>query len=173
MIFKKERSLKDKVFGTKIVFVDYGERDSIGGVSKTEKELEAQLIDDFGAPEVELGGEFVGYVKLSGKDLSVSIDDSKASDHDKITFVLSSSKAIVKEGFEAPLLVDAKKTPAHKDTHATLTQEQTAEVRCKIFEDIIVDRLCRAVDSLKAKLTTFETEDIDEVIIPLKNHNHK
>ena len=166
MLFKKERSLSDKVFGTKVVFVDFGERDSVGAICKVEKELEAQLIEDFGAPEVELGGEYKAYAKLESGKVVLCNDSDPAKE--EVTLVLSSSKMAVKPGFVAPFVVDAKKIVAEN----TLTAEQIAEAKCLAFETEVIKRLEAAITELKAKLTTFETEVLDEVTIPVTGHQH-
>lgn len=166
MLFKKERSLSDKVFGTKVVFVDFGERDSVGAICKVEKELEAQLIEDFGAPEVELGGEYKAYAKLDGGKV-VLCNDSDL-EKEEVTLVLASCKMAIKEGFVAPFVVDAKKLEAG----SKLTAEQIAEAKCLAFETEVVKRLTAAITALKAKLTTFETEVLDEVTIPVTGHQH-
>lgn len=165
MLFKKERSLSDKVFATKVVFVDFGERDSVGAICKVEKELEAQLIEDFGAPEVELGGEYKAFAKLEGGKV-VLCEESGGGE--EVTLVLSSCKAAIKQGFVAPFAVDAKKIVAEN----TLTAEQIAEAKCLAFEEEVVKRLTAAITELKAKLTTFETETLDEVTIPVTGHSH-
>ena len=170
MLFKKTRSLNEKVFSTKISFVDFGERDALGAIDAEAKANEQALVDDFGAPIVSVGKEFVGHAKVeSGK--VVLVDDSTDPDAACVSYVLSEKKIDVTTGFEALFAINAKKECACMDkadpSVTILTPEQVAEAKCLVFEVEIEKRLAEVIDGLKAKYTAFETEELDEIAIPV------
>lgn len=170
MLFKKSRSLKDKVFGTKIEFVDFGERDALGQIDVEAKAKEQDLIDNFGAPQVSVGKEFVGHVKLV--DGKVTLVEQTDADAICITYILSEKILDVTTGFTASIGVDAKKETA---IEAKLTAEQVAEAKCLVFEEVVAKRLLATIDSLKAKFTAFESEALEEIAIPVPTapeHKH-
>lgn len=171
MLFKKTRQLKDKVFSTKIEFVDFGERDGLGAIDQTAKAKEQDLIDNFGAPKISAGKEFKGHAKVEdGKVVLCEYTDGIAETC--ISFILSDKELDVTTGFVAAIAVDAKK---EKEVPSKLTAEQVAEAKCLIFETEIEKRLTTAIDGLKAKYTAFELEELEEIAIPVPtalDHEH-
>lgn len=171
MLFKKTRTLKDKVFTTKVEFVDFGERDGLGAIDSVAKEKEQDLIDNFGAPKISVGKEFIGHAKVQdGKVVLCEYTDGSAETC--ISFVLSEKQLDVTTGFLAGIAVDANK---EKAVESKLTAEQVAEAKCLIFEKEIEKRLLAAINSLKAKFTAFESEVLDEIAIPVPTapeHSH-
>lgn len=167
MLFKKTRTLKEKVFGTKIEFVDFGERDAVGAIDPVAKANEEDLIDNFGAPEVSIGKEFVGHVKMDGGKVILTAESDP--DCTCITYVLSEKKLPVTTGFVVSFALDAKKESDLKDTTGavTLTAEQVAEAKCLVFEEVIEARLVETIEGLKAKFTAFESEELVEIAIPV------
>ncbi len=165
MLFQTKRTLKEQVFGTKIDFVDFGERDSLGVIDATSKASEEELIDNFGAPVISIGKEFKGSADIvDGKVTIVTAADSSAAAI-PLQFVLADISAPVTKGFCAPFVIDAKKEKLIDGK--AFTVDQIAEAKCLLFEKIITERLSEAITGLKAKTTSFESEILDEIAIPI------
>lgn len=163
MLFKTTRVLKDKVFSTSISFVDFGERDSLGAIDNESRIKEQSLVDDFGAPKITLGKEFIGHVKVvDGKVQLADYTDGIAETC--ISFILANKETEVTTGFAASIAIDAKKEQA---VLGKLTAEQVAEAKCLVFEQAITERLKAAIATLKENFTTFEEEELAEIAIPI------
>lgn len=160
MLFKTTRSLKDKVFGTSISFVDFGERDSLGFVDNAARVKEQALLDDFGAPKISVGKEFTGYIQI--EDGKVKLVE-EALDAKLVKFIIADKQVEVTTGFVASIAIDAKK---EYQVTPSLTSEQEAEAKCLIFEKVITQRLQEAILNLKSHFTTFEEEPLAEISIP-------
>lgn len=173
MILKKERTLQNKLFGTKISFVAFGKRDDTGAIVKEVAQEEEQIIDDFGAPILQVGGQFGGVVKIVDKKVTlVKIEDALADyvlqdGESKIEFVLNNVTVALDDKFTTSYVADANKETATDK----LTQEQIAEAKCLIFEKAIQDRSQELIIAYKEKLTAFETElkdaNSEEFTIPI------
>ena len=180
MIFKKERNLQNKVFSTKISFVNYGAKDSAGNLYKAVAEQEEKLIDDFGAPTVKVGGQFIGHVKLEADKLTVKTfanasEAEAVGDAECITYVLADADIALDKTFQVEYSVTSKKEKATEK----LTAEQVAEAKCLIFEDVIQKRAEAVITEFKKKTTSFETElednNSEEFTIPVvsaESHTH-
>ena len=154
MNFTIDRTLEDLVFSTFVKFESNGT-----GVLTPEQEL--ALINDFGAPVVEVGGSFTGNYKVdAGKVVEADGGDVVGVDCDEITFVLNSMTMEAKEGFEATYSSNAKKIlAADYETNVQITTaELLAEARCKLFENEVLSRLSIGLTALIAKSSTFETD---------------
>ena len=159
MILRKERSLKNNVYSTKISFVSYGSKDkSSGAIDKTIAAQEAKIIDDFGAPKVSVGGSFLGTVKVTDDGKVEVVNEEKPEEGVVIKFVLPVNEINLDNTFATSLSIDAGSTKEIE----VLTAEQVAEAKCKIFEETIQNRAGKKILEYKKKLTNFETAFDDE-----------
>ena len=179
MILRRERSLKNNVYSTKTSFVNYGKKDVSGVIDKKIAAEEAEIIDNFGAPKVSIGGLFLGTVKVTDEDgdgkekvevvkTTFKTKQELADDDEagvfKIDFVLAANEINLDNTFNAALSINANSTKGIEG----LTAEQVAEAKCKIFEKVIQDRAENKILEYKKKLTDFENE-FEEFEIPLSN----
>lgn len=160
MKFEKQRSLKNNIFSTKIVRVEEDDQDCIL--------KEEQLEDDFGCVEVEVGGIFEAKVgKALDGSLEITAITSKTrtrdSEYANFKFNLPSKKVKLVMDTEIPFLCDATKEPSREFLKVVIPSLKIAEYKCKIFEEIILDRIELAITEWKKKQTTFEEEILDAV----------
>lgn len=150
MKFRIERSLKDKVFMTNIMFSDYGD-------SSLTSEEEKALIEDFGSVSIEVGGTYTGKFKV-GESNKLEMVEGPDGEADDITFVQNNMKLALNDTFKISYNSDANKQEA--TTH--LNAYQISEAKCLLFEKEIEKKIAAALKDLKAKQTSFETEDLKE-----------
>lgn len=160
MKFEKQRSLKKNVFATKIVRVEEDNQDCIL--------KEEQLEDDFGCVEVEVGGIFEAKIgKGSDGSLEVTPVTSKLSTREaesvNFKFNLPSQKVKLIMDVEIPFSCDASKETSREFLKVVIPSLKIAEFKCKIFEEIILDRIELAIAAWKKKQTNFEEEILDPV----------
>lgn len=168
MKFRIERSLVDNVFSTKTLFEAYGksEGESFENgkvISTISAELEKKLIDDFGIPNIMLGGEFKGKAKLNEGKLEVKLYDEEllAEGEEVISFSLIEDKSALCETFSASYSADANKQEKYMvDGEGSPTTKfnkyQFSEAKCLIFEKEIANRIKIVLDELRSKQTQFE-----------------
>ena len=166
MKFEKQRSLKNNIFGTKIVRVEEDNQDCIL--------REEQLEDDFGSVEVEVGGIFEAKVtKALDGSLDIAPITSKVKTRDSeitsLKFNLPKQKVKLLMDTEIPFLCDATKEPSREFLKVVVPGLKMAEFKCKIFEEIILDRIELAITAWKKKHTTFEEEILDAIHFSLEN----
>lgn len=160
MKFEKQRSLKNNIFSTKIVRVEEDDQDCIL--------KEEQLEDDFGCVEVEVGGIFEAKI-AKGLDGSLEITPitsksrTRDAEYDNIKFSLPSQKVKLQMDVEIPFTCDATKEPSREFLKVVVPSLKIAEHKCKIFEEVILDRIEQAITAWKKKQTDFEQEILQPV----------
>lgn len=160
MKFEKRRSLKNNVFSTKIVRVFEDDQDCIL--------KEEQLEDDFGCVEVEVGGIFEAKITKSLEGvLEVTSITSKAKARDaeeaNFKFNLPSQRVKLLMDVQIPFACDATKESSREFLKIVIPGLKIAEHKCKIFEDIILDRIELAIEAWKKKQTIFEEEVLEPI----------
>lgn len=153
MIFKTVRNLKNKVFSTSLVRVP--EQDDPCA------EIEKVLEDDFGPVEVEAGGKFEAYVtKVEGQKPTYAKPTAEDKDGLLFKFALDPKKIPLVAKAEISYSCDSEKeTPRKTEKGLVITPLEIAELKCKIFEETVKERITAAVQDWKAKQTNFETEE--------------
>jgi len=148
MNFKTERSLSEKVYTTVVKFDSYG-----GGVD-IDADGEKIMIEDFGAPKLDIGA-----ITFSGK-YAIAADGSVTPDAvagESVTFVLSNKEIDIKEGFEARYSVDCKKIGKEQLGTIMNTPELVAEARCLLFETKVKASLVTCLADFRKLKTRFES----------------
>lgn len=146
MNFTKKKSLDEQVFTVTIDFA------SFGATNMTAEEEQA-LIQDLGAPIIDIGGQYTGKYAV-GADSKIAAD---ATNGDAVSVIINSKKVSVTTGFHAELSVDAKKIPATELTGTTLkTALLMAEAKCDLFADSVAQKITTAINDLRTKATTYE-----------------
>ena len=154
MNFQVNRKLENKVFTTEVKFQSYGATDLTPEDEKT-------LINDFGAPTINVGATYTGKFIVEGGKLK-----EDEVDGEEVKFVINSNKVEVKEGFVVAYTIDSKKIPATEPGAEYLkTTQLVAEARCLVFEAAIKQKLEEAIAELRAKETTFEKDAPKEFTI--------
>lgn len=143
MNFKVEKSLENQVFSVAVKF------DSFGAPDLTAEDEQA-LISDFGAPTIDIGGEYADKLKVDAGKIVTDIAG------DPVKVVVNSKKVPVTTGFEASLAIDAKKLPAAELGVSLTTAQLVAEAKCDLFVAKIKDKLAAAIADLRAKKTAYE-----------------
>lgn len=143
MNFKVEKSLDNQVYTVAVKF------ESFGATDLTAAEEQA-LVADFGAPVIDIGGQYDGKLKA---DAGVITEDPTGDD---VSVIVNSNKVSVTTGFAASLTVDAKKIST-ADLGVSLTTVQLlAEAKCDLFAAKIKEKLATAITALRAKKTSYE-----------------
>ena len=164
MVFETVRKLKNYVFSTSLVRKVIQDDEAA--------EIEKGLEDDFGPVVVDAGGMFEGYVtKAEAKDKpTVSLTGPEAEGTIKIKFALENKnlisldqKAIIKYSCNAE-----NETSKKVKEGVELTPLEVAEVKCKIFEAVMKEKINKAVEEWKAKKTDFETAAVDTFEVHLE-----
>lgn len=144
MNFTVEKTLDNQVFTATVKF------DSFGSTEITAEE-EAALVADFGAPKIDIGGEYTGKYKLeSGKPV---VDEVTG---DAVKLIVNSKKVDVTTGFLATVSVDAKKIPDTEKGASISTSQLVAEAKCVLFVEQIHAKLAAAIAELRSKKTAYE-----------------
>ena len=153
MIFEIKRNLTDKVFSSTIKFKAFG-------APGYDEEAEKFLIDDFGAPTIDVGA--IEYkAKFKVEEGKLVIDD--LAGEDEIEFVLNSKKVKVDNVFTASYAIDAKREKGM--TTVLSTPELVAEAKCILFETKVQAKVAEAIAALRTKGTQFEVDAPIEVTI--------
>lgn len=145
MNFIIEKTLDNQVFTATIKF------DSFGSTEITAEEEQA-LVGDFGAPKIDIGGEYIGKYKV--EDGTPVVDDIAG---DTVKLVVNSKKVDVTTGFMAAIAIDAKKIPEAEKGVSISTAQLVAEAKCILFVEKIQQKLSAAITELRAKKTTYES----------------
>ena len=163
MKFNVERTLSDKVFSSIVKFDSYGvvsktlsdEDDEVVSMSMTAEEEKA-IFEDFGYPVIEVGGEYLGYVKMVEGKVTIldDVDGAEDGEAEKITFVRNVEKYTLDDNFQVKYSSNAKKL---KDTEK-LTALQQSEAKCLIFEKNVEEKIKKAIEALKECRTKFEED---------------
>lgn len=143
MNFKVEKSLDNQVYTVAVKF------DSFGATDLTAAEEQA-LVADFGAPTIDVGGQYDGKLKV---DEGVIVEDVTG---DTVSIIVNSNKVAVTTGFIASLTVDAKKIAAADLGVSLTTPHLVAEAKCDLFAAKIKEKLAAAITALRAKKTSYE-----------------
>ena len=160
MKFKKERKLQDNVFTSKIVRIEDEFQDCV---------LEDRVLEnDFGPVSVEAGGKFEAIVEKDGSTGGLvfkAITSANKSEADKANFkfALAPAKTVLLMGTSIDFSCDAREEASRTYESLTLTPLKAAEFKCKIFEEVILDRIKLAIEDWKVNKTDFETEILDPV----------
>lgn len=182
MKFSRVRKIENNVFETVIKFKAYG------GDGVYDEEGEKRLINDFGAPCIE-----IGYVKgtyevtsedgqpkvISVEPLASTVAKHVFEDEFKITESEESEKKYatvcehkrghksLDEKFSVTLKLPIKNASGTPCELAKLTSDELSvfEAKCRVFEETIIARAKSAMKELYGKDTTFETEDSGEIIL--------
>lgn len=160
MKFETKRSLKNNIFSTSIVRVEEDDQDCIL--------KEEQLENDFGCMEVETGGIFEAKVtKDEHGALSINAITSKTKTRDaeiaNFKFNIPSKKVKLIMDVEIPFSCDATKESSREFLKVSIPSLKIAEYKCRIFEEVILDRIEQVIAEWKNKQTTFEEEIIEPV----------
>lgn len=160
MKFEIHRKLENKVFSTVIKFKEYGGKD-------IEAEEEKVLLNDFGAPKINLGK-----IDFSGK---VSKDeDGKlkvSEDGEELSLVFNAKTILIDENFLTSFVIDPKNVNSVevkevKEGNKVLVDNQAiAEAACLLFENKIQETLEEKIEELKKLYTEFEKESPIEFTI--------
>lgn len=144
MNFKIEKSLDNQVFTAAVKF------DSFGATNVTAEEEKA-LVADFGAPKIDVGGEYVGLYKVvEGRPEADVTGDS-------VKVIVNSKKVDVTEGFVATISIDARKIAETEKGLSISTSQLVAEAKCVLFVEQIQVKLAAAIADLRAKQTAYES----------------
>ena len=173
MKFNVTRKLTDKVFSSIVKFESYGvvasinsdEDDEIVSMSITAEEEKA-LFEDLGYPVIEIGGSYVGYVKIPNRDSAEKatlVDKTSAVQSDspetlkegytKIEFVRNVEKYTLDENFEVRYSSNAKKLEDEEDG---LKAVEISELKCLIFENSVEEKIKEALKTIRQDQTKFE-----------------
>lgn len=157
MKFDKLRGLKNNVFSTTIVRVEDDDQDC--------KVKEALLEDDFGYVEVQVGGRFEGQIsKANGSELFTIVKEGdKVKSSDVLAFALPSSKVKLTMGTEISFTCDANKEVSRVFNDKTVPALKIAEAKCRIFEQVIEERIGEAIAAWKKQGTEFEQEILEPI----------
>ena len=160
MKFEKQRSLKHNIFSTTIVRVEEDDQDCML--------KEEQLEDDFGCVEVEVGGIFEAKIGI-GTDGSLEVTPvtsklpTRESESANFKFNLPSQKVKLIMDVKIPFSCDATKETSREFLKVVIPSLKIAEYKCRIFEEIILDRIELAIEAWKKKQTNFEEEILEAV----------
>lgn len=144
MNFTIEKTLDNQVFTATVKFASFGS-------TTVTAEEEQTLIGDFGAPKIDIGGEYTGKYKI---EAGVPVVDDVAGD--AIKLIVNSKKVDVTTGFVATVSVDAKKIPDSEKGVSVSTAQLVAEAKCVLFVEKIQAKLATAIADLRTKQTAYE-----------------
>ena len=165
MKFETVRTLKNKVFATKLVRVEV-QGDHCAP-------LEKQLEDDFGPVIIETGNKFEAlvYEDPTTGEVDFKIDEGDippaVTDKYPLKFAVDPQKQELKMNIEIKFECDAVKESPKKFDTMTLEPLKVAELKCKIFEETIKARITEGVEEWKKQQTTFESQVIPSLDVPL------
>ena len=160
MKFEKLRKLENNVFTSKIVRVEDENQDCV---------LEDKVLEnDFGPVCVEAGGKFEAIVTKDShsgklKFEALTSKNSGKADQVNLAFAKTKNKVSLLMGTALEHSCNAKEETSREFEGVVLTAKQVAEMQCKIFEEVILDRIEVAIEEWKANKTDFETEILDPV----------
>lgn len=160
MRFERERALKNNIFSTKITRVEDECEESV----RQEEILE----DDFGYVEIQVGGTFNAIIakdEFGVFSMKPVTSEMKAREVEQANFKFSlpATKVKLVMGAEIPFICDSLKETDREFEGHILPAKKVAEFKCKMFEEIILDRAKVAIKEWKDNLTSFETEELDPV----------
>lgn len=159
MKFEKVRLLRNNVFSTSINRVEDDNHDCV---------LEEKILEnDFGPVQIDIGGKFEAYVEKHEEALKITPITSKnqSSLGSKANFKFSTipNKVSLLMGANINFTCDSTTEASRTYEELKLSPQKAAEFKCKMFEDIILDRIEVAIEKWKANKTEFETEILDPV----------
>lgn len=153
MIFENTRNIKNGTYSTRIKFVDYGKRDSVGGIDLDLAEAEQRMFDDFGIPNIPVGGLFKGQIK------NYSVKDTE----DEISFFVSRKSTPLNTKFD---IYYATEKENYEILPEGCTPAEIAEIKCKIYEEEIIKRIKEAIEKLSQNTKgNFEEDNLGEFSI--------
>lgn len=158
------RTLNNRVFSTTLIRTTKDD---------TDYAEERILEDDFGAVEIDAGGKFelLIYLDEVTGDLMLSKfnPDADTSNLDCVVhkFIKDSDNIKVEVGTEISHTRDAKQINSLElsKSKTRVATDMLAEFECRIFEVIIADRIKSGADKWCNYATTFETEEVEPIII--------
>jgi hypothetical protein len=144
MNFTVNKQLTNNIYLSEVKFASFG--------SETMTiEEEQTLINDFGAPIIDIGGQFSGKYKVI--DGVVKEDDTGET----ITFINNKKTATLTTGFIASSSITATALDVPSTAETVNTQALLAEARSLLFITTIKEKISTALTALKAKKTSFES----------------
>lgn len=158
------RTLNNRVFSTTLIRTIKDDNDYV---------KERVYEDDFGAIEIDAGGKFELLIYLDNTTGNLMLEkydpEADISDLDCVVhkFIKDSNNIKVEVGTEISYSKDAKQINAlelSKSKTKVLT-DMIAEFECRIFEIIIADKIRAEIDKWCKYTTTFETEQVEPIII--------
>lgn len=188
MKFSRSRKIENNVFETTIKFKSYG------GDGIYDEAGEKRLMNDFGAPCIEIGFVKGSYevTEEEGKPKVISVtpfastvkthvfeDDFTITETESDDGTLYASVCEHKRGhksldekFVVTLKLPIKNASGTPCEMAKLTTKELSlyEAKCRMFEETIIARAKGAMKELYAKDTTFETEESEEVVIAVNEN---
>lgn len=186
MKFSRTRKIENNVFETTIKFK------SFGGDTIYNEDEEKRLINDFGAPCIEIGlikGKYdvkttednkkeikaMPYKKSVEKYVFESEESIEAGHDEGISGQEKEAEVcphlrghkVLDETFAVTLKLPIKDEKGKSCQATALSSEKLSEYegKCRLFEETIIARAKLAIKDLYAKDTIFETEDAEEVVI--------
>ena len=147
MLFNVIKDLKNKVFTLDI------KRQYIKDDAENIKE--AQLEDDFGLVEVEVGGLFEGYVNKVEEKYVVTLERTGGEGEVSLKFSLPANTVKLSKEAVISYSCDAAKEAASGEIPAL----KVAELKSDLFALEIKKRIEKSVDDWKKQATDFETKD--------------
>lgn len=163
MKFEKSRVLQNNVFASRITRVEDDQQDCV---------LEDKVLEnDFGPVVVKTGGKFEAILSKGVSDelkfeAITSKNASKAKDAN-LKFAFTEGKVNVLMGTVLEFSCDSKQETSREVEDLHVSPKMIAEIKCKVFEEIMIDRLEVAIEEWKAAKTNFEQEILDPVHISL------
>ena len=163
MKFEKSRVLQNNVFASRITRVEDDQQDCV---------LEDKVLEnDFGPVVVKTGGKFEAILSKGVSDelkfeAITSKNASKAKDAN-LKFAFTEGKVNVLMGTVLEFSCDSKQETSREVEDLHVSPKMIAEIKCKVFEEVMIDRLEVAIEEWKAAKTNFEQEILDPVHISL------
>jgi hypothetical protein len=151
MKFNVLRDLTNKVFTSTIArVVVQDDPDNL---------VETKLENDFGPVKIEAGQIFEGFITKDSTtgELNVSLTGTIGPGVIKLKFATPSNSIAITSTSQIVFKCDANlQAPIVFDATTTIPSLKVAELKCKLFELGIQDRIEKAVVDWKAEQTTFE-----------------
>ena len=158
MKFQKVRVLKDNMFTTRINRVEDDSQDCV---------LEERVLEnDFGPVVVEVGGKFEAIITKDDDKLKftpITSVNAEQANRANFKFAIPTSKTPILMGTKIEFSCDAKEESTRVYEDIALTPLKAAEIKCKVFEAVMLDRIESSINDWKANKTDFESEILDPV----------
>lgn len=164
MKFEKSRVLQNNVFASRITRVEDDQQDCV---------LEDKVLEnDFGPVAVKTGGKFEAILsKDSGtnelKFEAITSKNTSKANTANLKFAFTEGKVNVLMGTVLEFSCDSKQETSREVEDLHVSPKMIAEIKCKVFEEVMIDRLEVAIKEWKTAKTNFEQEILDPVHISL------